>query len=82
MNEQQRNKIFGHLKKIIKKEPLEKPNCTFCGEEIENGPVIFEEGLPEIHALPCYLHILENMNDEKVKQWLKDQNKLLKAIAI
>ena len=53
MNEQQRNKIFGHLKKIIKKEPLEIPNCTFCGEEIENGPVIFEEGLPEIHALPC-----------------------------
>ena len=78
MHKLQSNKAISHLKKIIKKESLDIPNCTFCGEEIDNGPVIFAEGIPEIHALPCYLYILENKNDIRVKKWKKTQNQLIK----
>lgn len=67
-NEKGLKKAMSTLKDTIEGNPS-KDICTFCDKVITNGHVIFKEGLPPIHADPCYMEILAYPKQSKVKKW-------------
>jgi len=69
-------KAFSEIKGLIEGK-ISENTCTYCNEIIENGPVIFKEGLPPVHGEPCYLEILQDPDKPEVVFWKMKMDEII-----